>query len=103
MTTPNDDQAKPDSTESERRDGVGLGARNCSPDQAALKAKMRGATDALEGRKLGANPFEENDDRHFQWLKGCTGAKMEMIAIRHKPTPDARLAMFKNRGIHTNQ
>jgi hypothetical protein len=32
MTTQNDDQAKPDSTEAQRRDGVGLGARNCSAE-----------------------------------------------------------------------
>jgi hypothetical protein len=29
MTTPNDDQAKPDSTEAPSVEGVGLGARNC--------------------------------------------------------------------------
>lgn len=32
MTTSNDDQAKPDPTEAQRRDGAGLGARNCSDD-----------------------------------------------------------------------
>ena len=43
-----------------------------------LKARMEGATAALEGRKLDANTYEETDDLHFEWLAGWTSARMEM-------------------------
>lgn len=49
-----------------------------APDKARLKAKMDGACAALEGRKPEANPYNETDDLHFEWLDGWTSARMEM-------------------------
>lgn len=48
-----------------------------------LDARMEGAKAALEGRKLDANTYDENDDLHFEWLAGWTSARMKMI--QHSP------------------
>jgi ribosome modulation factor len=47
-----------------------------------LKARMDGAKAALEGRKLDANNYDENDDLHFEWLVGWTDTRMEMLKSR---------------------
>lgn len=51
-------------------------------DTERLKARMDGAKAALEGRKLDANTYDENDDLHFEWLAGWTSARMEMLKSR---------------------
>ena len=47
-------------------------------DNDKLQAAMAGATAALEGRTMGANPYPEDDDRHFLWLEHWAGARLEM-------------------------
>ncbi len=43
---------------------------------------MDGSRAALEGRKLDANTYDENDDLHFEWLVGWTDTRMEMLKSR---------------------
>jgi ribosome modulation factor len=47
-----------------------------------LKARMEGATAALEGRKLDANNYDETDELHFDWLAGWTSARAEQRKIK---------------------
>ena len=47
-------------------------------DTEKLEACMNGARAALEGKKLGANPYHEDDERHWLWLQKWTAAKLEM-------------------------
>lgn len=52
-----------------------------------LKARMKGAIAALEGKTMADNPYSENDDLHFIWLEEWVGAKIEM----RKPKPQGTL------------
>lgn len=51
-------------------------------DTERLNARMEGAKAALEGRKLDANTYDENDELHFEWLAGWTSARTEMMKRR---------------------
>lgn len=47
-------------------------------DAEILKARMEGAKAALEGLKLDANTYAEDDDLHFAWLDGWASARFEI-------------------------
>lgn len=62
-----------------------LASKPCSPKD-RLAARMEGAKAALEGRKLGANPYRETSDLHFEWLSGWAVAKKKNLKEQEPAT-----------------
>lgn len=50
-------------------------APTCSP---SFRARFDATKAALEGKKLDANPYGEDDPLHWQWLDAWASTKMEI-------------------------
>lgn len=53
-------------------------------DKEKLRARMAGAKAALEGKKMDANTYPEENDLHFEWLAGWSAVKAEQARIREE-------------------
>lgn len=58
-------------------------------ESSKIEAKLEGACAALDGKKVGDNPYAEKSDNHWYWLKGWANGK---AATLRSDLPIARAA-----------